>query len=305
MSKVLFAASTVGEPWWLAGEIVRDVLTPLGHEVEIFHESASNHNLPWIQQGRANIGITTPEHFLGCRQGRPEYEGAKLEDMRAICTIIRPSWLGLAVRADLGVTDLRQLETRKIPFSLFSPPPDDGTLVDEVLRYHGFSMEEAKSWGAKHFRWSGRRQESHVRDNEVNVFLGNIYCGYTPHGRFWYEATELYEMRFLDFEPKLIDQLVKHPGLERGAIPELLFRWIDREIPSVIQSQLVMYCRKDQPDELIGALVKAMDENAELFKLKRVPFYYERDRIGLNAFLPLHPAAERYYRSQGYATTNA
>lgn len=300
MTKILFAGSTVGEPWWLAGEVVRDAVRPHGYEVDITDESASNHNLPWVWGGKAQLGATVPEHFAPAKAGRPEYGGAKLDDLAAIATIVRPSWLGLAVRAELGISNLREVKQKRIPVRLFSPPADDGTLVDAVLRYHGFSMEELRSWGGQHYRWSGRRKESHVRDNEVDVMLGNIYHGYTPHGRFWFEATTLYEMRFLDLEPGLIDTLVKHHGFERGSIPELLFPFVDREIPSVKQTQMIIYCRKDQPDRLPETVARAIDEQAHLFKEKRVPFYYERDRIGKNDFLPLHPAVERYYRAKGY-----
>lgn len=300
MTKVLFAGSTVGEPWWLAGEIARDALRPHGYDVDITDESYSNHNIPWIWSGKAQLGATVPEHFAPAKAGRPEYGGAKVEDLRAIANIIRPSWLGLAVRGELGISSLREVKQKRIPMRLFSPPTDTGTLVDVVLRHHGFSMDEAKGWGSQHFRWSGRRKESHVRDDEVDVMLGNIYHGYTPHGRFWFEATTLYDMKFLDLEPSLIEDLVTHHGMERGSIPELLFRGVDREIPSVMQTQMLIYCRKDQPDAFAETVARALDENAQLFKEKRVPFYWERDRIGTNDFLPLHPAVERYYRSKGY-----
>jgi len=300
MTKVQFAGSTVGEPWWLAGEMVRDAIRSYGYEVEITDESASERNIPWVWGGKAQLGACVPEHFSQARAMRPEYEGARLDDLAAIATIIRPSWLGLAVRAETGITDLRQVKERRLPIKLFSPPAGPGTMVDAVLRYHGFTLEDLRSWGGEHYRWSGRRKESYVRDGVVNVFLGNIYHGYTPHGRFWYEATILYDIRFLDLEPQLIATLSKHHGYRPSQIPELLYRGVDREIPSVQQTELIIYCRRDAPDELVGTVARALDEHSEIFKTKRVPFYYERDQIGKNEYLPLHPAVEAYYRSRGY-----
>ncbi len=294
------ATSTIGEPWWTCGEVIQESLAPQGWTVGVIHESYSHKNIPWILERKADIGVTSTRHLAAATERKGVHADSDLSGLVAIATIVRPSWLGLAARRDLGIASLDDVRERKMPIRLLAGGTERGGELDVVLRHHGLTLDEIVSWGGQHFRWSGRMNGSYVRDGVVDVMLGNIYAGYTPHGRFWYEATILNDMRFLDFGPKLIDELVHDFGYSRGIIPEGLFPGVDRDIPSVEQENVLIYCRRDLPDDVAGLIARALDENADLFKAQRSPFYYERHQIGRNAYLPLHPAVESYYRSKGY-----
>lgn len=298
--KLVVATSTIGEPWWTCGEVIQESLAPLGWDVTVVHESYSHLNIPWIMERKADVGVTSSRHVAGAAEKKGLHEKSDLSELVAIATIVRPNWLGLAVRSELGIASLEEARDRKYPLRILAGGTERGGELDAVLRYHGLTLEDVVAWGGKHLRWSGRMKGSYVRDGVVDLMLGNIYAGYTPHGRFWYEATILNDMRFLDFAPPLIDALVKQFGYTKGVIPEGLFPGVDRDIPSVQQENLLIYCRRDVPDEVAALIARALDEHADLFKVQRSPFYYERHQIGRNAYLPLHPAVEAYYRSKGY-----
>ena len=40
--------------------------------------------------------------------------------------------------------------------------------------------------------------------------------------------------------------------------------------------------------------------DSDLFKCARSVFYYEREEVWKSPVIPLHPAAEEYYRKKGY-----
>lgn len=139
-----------------------------------------------------------------------------------------------------------------------------------------------------------------MREGVVDAMLGNIYLGYTPHNRFWYESTMLQDMCFLGFDDDLIDKLVREFGFLRGTLPHGLYRGVDRDIPTASTDTIYLYCRKDLPDELAGLIARSLDERLDLFKNSRSVLYYERQVVGQSPLIPLHPSVERYYRSKGY-----
>jgi uncharacterized protein len=300
LQQLTFAGSTIGEPWWTVGEIVAAALQPHGYDVTVEHESASHRNIPWVMQGRAQLGVTTDRHLAAARDKKGLHAESSLDDLRALATISRPNWLALAVRRNLGLTSLHEVRQRQYPLRILAGGTERGEELDLVLRYHGFTLDDLLAWGGAHYRWSGRMEGPWVRQGLVDALLGNIYSGYTPHGRYWYEATVLMDLHFLDFEAGLIEQLVQEYGYQRGTIPHGLFPGLDRDIPSVSQQSMVIYARKDLPDDLAALVARSLDARSDLFKQARSPLYYERERVAVNDFLPLHPAAERYYRERGY-----
>ena len=297
---ITFAGSTIGEPWWSLGEVVADVLKPHGYDVTIEFESASDRNIRWITGRKAEVGSTTPVHLQAALKGVHQFKGEVHRGLVSIATIKRPNWLALAVRHELGVSNLSQFKKMKYPLRIMAANRSKGDQLDTVLRHYGMSMEEIESWGGRFMKWSGRANAPYVWEGGVDMMLGNTYLGYTPHNWYWYQATMLNEMRFLDFDKALISKLVKNFGFVRGTIPHGLFRGLDRDIPSVMSDTIYIYCLESQPDNLIRHIVEGLDKNADLFKYKRSVFYYEREEVWKNPHIPLHPAAEKYYRSRGY-----
>jgi len=295
-----FAGSTVGEPWWTVGEIVAEVLKPFGYDVTVEADAASHNNIPWVMDRRANIGVTTTRHFAAARDKKGVHAGSDLRDLRAIATLFRPSWMAIAIRRDLGITSLEDLKARKHPVGVLAGGTERGGELDVILGHYGFSIGEIESWGGHHYRWSGRMEGPWVRQGLVDLMIGNIYVGYTPHGRYWYEGTVLQDMLFLDSDEALLDKLMTEFGYGRGKVPHGIFPGVDRDIPSVSQPDMTIYSRKELDPDLALLVARQLDERSELFSEARSPLYYARKRVGHSTFLPLHPVVEEYYRSQGY-----
>lgn len=304
MPRLVFAGSSVGEPWSICGLVAARALAAYGYEVTVAHDSNSHRNIPYVVGRRAEVGATTPRHLAAARLRRGDHANDSVEELAALAVIRRPQWLALAVRPDLGVADLREAGRRRLPLRIFSGTPAPGEDLDVVLRHHGFGLDEVVGWGGRHLRWHAQPRDLYVREGIVDVLLAWVYVGYTPTSRHWLEATVLKGFRFLEFEPALLDRLVEL-GYGRGAIPEGLLPGVDRDIRSVVQDTIVIYGRRDLPDQLAELVARALDERAELFTHARLPLYYERERVGRCDDLPLHPAAERYYRARGYLRDSA
>lgn len=304
-NKITFAGSTIGEPWWVIGEVVQKVLEQHGYTVEISYEAASRENVRWITSGKAEIGATTINNFRNALAGTEAYEGEEHKDFTSIAAIIRPSWQALALRAGTGLRDLYDVKKKQYPLRILASSTEKGSLLDTVLRHHGTNFEEIKEWGGKFYRWSGYLiiesmfNRARLQVSPIDMMLGNMYMGYSPHNKYWWDATVLHDMRFLDFDEELIEKLV-NKGHKRATIPRRLFPGIDRDIRSVGDGTIYVYCLKSQPAELVRLITEGLDTNSHLFKNIPVAMYYEREEVWKNPVIPLHPAAEEYYRSKGY-----
>jgi TRAP-type uncharacterized transport system substrate-binding protein len=292
--EITFAGSTFGEPWWTLGEIVAKVLEPKGYSVKISDQSYSDNNVRWISGRKAEIGATTMIHMRSATRGIYEYTGEEYKDFTLIATIKRPRWLAMAIRHETGLRDLRQVKERKYPLRLLA----HGAAFNTVLLHYGISPGEIEAWGGTRMKWAGLM--TYIREGLVDMMMGNVYVGYTANNKPWFEATMLYDMRFLDFDDALIEKLVSEHGFERGAIPHGLMRGVDRDIPSVCSEDTYIYCLKNQPEDLVRFIAEGLDKNSPLFRYSRSAFYYERSEVWKSPYIPLHPAAEEYYRSKGY-----
>jgi uncharacterized protein len=298
--KLTFAGSTIGEPWWTVGEIVAEVLKPHGYDVKIEDDSASHNNIPWVVDGRADIGVTTTRHFAAAKEKKGVHAGSDLSDLRGIASLFRPSWMAIAIRRELGINSLDELRQRKHPVGVLAGGTERGGELDVILGHYGMSMADIESWGGQHYRWSGRMEGPWVRQGLVDLMIGNIYTGYTPHGRYWYEATILQDMQFLDFGEDVLQKLVAEFGYGRGRVPHGIFPGVDRDIDSVTQPDMTIYSRKELDPELATLVARELDDRSDLFAEARSPLYYDRRKVGASDFLPFHPAVQAYYQSKGY-----
>ena len=114
------------------------------------------------------------------------------------------------------------------------------------------------------------------------------------------DVTQRFDLRYLELPQELRTKLAKENDWEQGRIPLALFRGVDRPIPAVVKTGIVIYGRDDMPDDLAYTLAKALDEHQDLLQWSNVTYSYNPFKVWKAFGVPLHPAAERYYRERGY-----
>jgi hypothetical protein len=122
----------------------------------------------------------------------------------------------------------------------------------------------------------------------------------TPEQHTWYEVTQLADLKFLQMDDQLIDQLAQISGFSRGLVPMGYLRGVDHRIPTVIRDRHVIYVRDDAPDDFAYTLAKALDEHQDEFRKLAQPYYYDIRQVGVSDVVPLHPGALKYYEERGY-----
>jgi hypothetical protein len=107
-------------------------------------------------------------------------------------------------------------------------------------------------------------------------------------------------VRFLEFEPEMIDKLCKMiPGFVPVTIPAGSYRNLTKDYPT-IGVYFQHYTHKDIPEDLIYKITKAFWDNEKEFQVlgpwgKMIKL--ETALRGVN--IPVHPGAARFYREKG------
>jgi TRAP-type uncharacterized transport system substrate-binding protein len=318
--QVYFAGAaliSMGTPWGTLANITRQALQPLGYEVHIESLSWGNNNPKYVSDGRAVLGATQYRAVQEALEGVEGFAGdPPRKNLRLIATINQPAWIGVAVRADSGITDLSQIGERQMPVRYKS---GGEKAIASIFDYYGLSREAIAAWGGRAVandvapvpndsadptaRWARDHNEisKWVRDADFDLIVDPIYAAYTPEHKHWWDASILHKLRFLPLPADLIQRIMDKGQAEApGFIPHRLMRGIDDDVATVERFPQVIYTREEAPDEFIFNVTKALDENRHLFRKTHIPYSYDPATVAKPRAVPLHPGAERYYKTTGY-----
>jgi TRAP-type uncharacterized transport system substrate-binding protein len=290
-----------GTPWGTLGVVAQRALAPLGYDVSFYTEMWGADNPRYVRDRKADLGAHA---FAGVRnmfEGKGPYQDeAACPGLRLIAQICEPAWVAVAVRAESEITDLRQIAERRLPIRVKT---GRGEETNAIWRYYGLSVEQIEAWGGRQLSMPGpgRAITSWVASGEFDVIVDSIYAAYTPEHRHWWEATVLYDLRFLPLPADLITELCAEGHFEEPSfIPHMLMRGIREDIPSVQRLPTVFYTRDDVDEGFIYEVAKALDDGRYLFRQTHMPYSYDPKFVAKPRSVPLHPGAERYYRKVGY-----
>lgn len=262
---------------------------------------------PWaIARGEYDFGITTPTWLLAqALNGQGMF--AESLALRAIAAFPHDDRLALAVRAETGITSIRQIVEERRALRISMPTRDQGHpagwLLDEIFARYGFSQEDVVSWGGEILRDRPRAQNS-PESVPVDPRFDAVFDEAIMTLR-WKRLTTDYDLRFLPLDEDVL-QWCEAQGMPRGVIAAGRLRGVDEDVPTVDFTGWVLYCAESLDDELAYLAVQALDEQTrtlnERFAHSPTPPMttpFDLDRATEVRGIPLHPGAERYYREHG------
>ena len=238
-----------------------------------------------------DISATSESNLINAWNGTGPYasDGKQRRNYRVIAVIRTSTYMLAAASKRSGITDLRQIKDRTQPTWIVG---NNQIIFD----YYGIKVEDLKAKGGGIMPSKASREMRATAD----VFIGTGLLANTPEQRSWYEASQLNDLVFLDFEEPLIARLAQEPGYQRATVPLALFRGVDRRIPTVMRPNHFIYVRDDAPDDFANAVAKALDEHRQLFQVQIEPWYYDPQTVADSKVIPMHPGAMKYYRERGY-----
>jgi TRAP-type uncharacterized transport system substrate-binding protein len=251
---------------------------------------------PGVQpNGPVDFGATGIQFLWWAYQGTHDFAkdpGSPQKQLRLVATIQDPSFMLIAAKTSLGITDLRQIKEKRMPVQIVVLPQGGDTNL-EILDYYGISKESLSSWGGKFLANTPEDR----KNADVMIGFGEfVRTEYVP----WIDFSEKNDLTFLDLPKDLQAKLVKDYDLEEVTIPEGLFRGVDRPMAGLGRTGEGVYGRTDMPDDFAYTLAKAIDDHRDLMQWGIVPLSYNPDRVWKAFGVPLHPGAARYYKEKGY-----
>jgi TRAP transporter TAXI family solute receptor len=313
VKKPVFGGSGPNAGWGSIGVITQEAMKFYGWDVQICSACAGAERAARLVAAAAvparggpndppqpatplDFGATGSQYLWWAYQGSHGFakdpEGPH-KQLRLIANIQSPSYLVVAVKADSEITDLAQIKEKRLPVRILTLMRD-GDLALNVLAYYGLTKQVLESFG-------GSIAGSNPPDrNAFDIMIGFAAMDNMPEYEAWVDVTQRFNLRYLELPQELRSKLVKDSDWEQRTIPLGLFRGVDRPIPAVVRTGTVIYGRSDMPDDLAYTLARALDEHQDLLQWSNVTYSYNPFAVWKDFGVPLHPAAERYYRERGY-----
>ncbi len=305
-------------PWGAMGETVQAAMKPYGYDVQMCYncngadaprivadaktpppykpdahlpEALAPRNAPGL--GVVDFGAVAVQFLRNAYRGTGQFAKEKPRtNLRLIAMIQDPSYVLVAAKRELGITDLSQIKQKKWPVRILTAGigPDTNT----ILTYFGLTRQEIEAAG-------GRVGNSPADQSNFDVVIGGAGAMATcPEWSAWVDITQKYDLDFIELPKDLLAKLAKEGEQDLGTIPTGLYRGVMRPIPTVVRSGTAVYGRADMPDDFAYLVAKALDEQQELFQWRHESFSYNIHNVWKGYEVPLHPGAAKYYKEKGY-----
>ena len=256
-----------------------------------------------VASGEVQVAIINPAEplNLAVRGTGPYKEPIPL---RIISVIPSFDQLGFAITEKTGLTSLAQIRERRFPLKVSLRGQKDHSLhfmVRHILSAYDFTLEDIVSWGGEVRYDPGLPDEGSGRLGAVA--RGEIDAIFDEAINVWVNQGLDLGMRFLELEEPYLQKLEKM-GYHRAPITKAEFPRLGRDIMSIDFSGWPIFTHANVADDVVTSFCSALEARKD-----RIPWQGEgplpiermcKDSPDSPLDIPLHPAAERYWRGRGY-----
>jgi uncharacterized protein len=305
-------------PWGAMAEVVQAAMKPYGYDVQIcFNCNAADaprivsearmpppykpdralpeilapRNAPGL--GAIDFGAVAIQFLRNAYRGTGPYAKDKPRmNLRLIANIQDPSYVMVAAKTEIGITDLSQIRQKRWPVRILTA--GIGSDSSRILAHFGLSKQIIEEAGGR----VGSTPD--IRENFDVAIGGGGGMTTAPEWNIWTEISQKYNLNFIELPDDLLAELAREEEQDRGIIPAGLYRGIERPIPTVVRTGTAVYGRADMPDDFAYIVAKALDEQQQLLQWRHLNFSYNVHTVWKGYEVPLHPGAARYYKEKGY-----
>ena len=223
--------------------------------------------------------------------------------LRSIAVLPSSDQMVFAVTEGTGLKSFTDIRERRFPLKVSLRGQPDHSLhiiVNQVLSAAGFSLEDIVSWGGE-VRYDAGMAYGANRIGAVQ--RGEIHAIFDEGASTWGNMALELGMNFLALDENLL-QRVETIGLRRGLIERANFPKLASDVPTLDFSGWPIYTHKNTADTLVADFCQALEASKD-----RIPWaegaplplaQMVRDTPEGHLEVPLHPAAERFWRDRGY-----
>jgi TRAP-type uncharacterized transport system substrate-binding protein len=255
-----------------------------------------------VVRGEADVAIVNPaEPLTLAYRGTGPYKES--QPVRVITNIPSYDQFAFGVTAATGLTSLAEIRERRYPLRVSLRGQSDHSvhfMLDLVLQVAGFSLHDLRAWGGE------VRYDPGLPN--VDGRIGAVARGEAD--AIFDEAVGVWANPALDLGMRLltVDEPIRRAledmGWRFSNMPKARYPKLPADLPMPDFSGWPVFCRADAPDAFVTAFCDALDERRD-----RIPWQGNgplpletmcQDGPANPLDVPLHPAAERYWRQRGY-----
>ena len=255
-----------------------------------------------VARGEIQLAISNPAMYLALAvRGVGPYKNPI--PLRAITVIPSPDQLAFAVTEKSGLQSLHEIRARRAPLRISLRGQRDHALhpvVDAVLAVAGFSLDDIVSWGGQVRYDDGLPMKSNrfgaMQRGEVDMIVDEAVRG-------WANAALDAGMRILPLDDAILTKL-EALGLRRAIMPKARYSKLGADLPTLDFSGFAVYTHASVPDAIVTSICAALESRKDRIGWQEPgPLPLEqmcRDTADGPLVIPLHPAAEQFWRGRGY-----
>jgi hypothetical protein len=222
-------------------------------------------------------------------------------DLRILASYPSMDRFVIGIKKSLGFKSLHDIKRAKYPLKISvreDPTHSTLVLIDQMLAFHGMSLDEITSWGGSLHKIGGpgdKRRMAGIRDGSLDMILDE---GIST----WIDAALAGGMVPLDLDGAAIAHLTAL-GWRCGPLDHGRFAHLPAGHMCIDFSGWPLYASASMPDktayEICGAFGARHDEMPWETGTHEGIGQIGKETNATPMDVPLHPGAERWYREQG------
>lgn len=288
-------------PYFQAKAVLRSQRVP-GRTVTLFGSSTAE-GIEAVTKREADLAIINPASVLAVA-----VKGAGIfkypRPLRAVSVI--PSWdqFVFAVRPETGLKTFEDIAAKRAGLTVVMRGMAEHTLhhmFDDVASCAGFSRDDIKAWGGE-VRKEGFLPYPGSAKFEALV-AGKIDAIFDEAAAGWANAALEAGVTLLPLNEATVRKL-EAMGYRRAVMPKAEYPRLPADLLTLDFSGWTAFVHAEAEDALVAEICAGLDaRKAQIPWEEEGPLPVERmcrEARDTPQTVPLHPAAERYWRSRGY-----
>jgi hypothetical protein len=226
------------------------------------------------------------------------------QPVRAIAVLPSQDELVFAANPKTGLTHFEQIFEERRPLKISVRGQRDHylhTMMEHVANAAGHSLGDIEKWGGE-IRLEGSLPFPNS-DKFRNLVAGELDAIFDEGVYEWLDAAVSAGLNILGIADSTAAEL-ETMGYRRSKLPTVRYPKLGRDVPTVDFSGWPIFVHADLPERLVTQICQALEARKHL-----IPWEGEgplpldrmcRDTPATPLDVPLHPAAEEFWRRRGY-----
>ena len=265
--------------------------------------SSTNEGLNAVISREAALAIINPAGPLTIAyRGSAPY--ARPLPIRTIAVIPSLDQYVFAVKGETGLTSFEEIAERQYPLKVAMRGQRDHCvhfMLEHIVAAAGFSLDDLESWGGEILR---EGSVPRVDGPQFQALArGDVNAIFDEAADVWLESALGAGMTVLPLSESTVRNL-ESMGYRRALIERRNFQQLPADVLTIDFSGWPIFVHADLPDQLVEQICAALEARKHLIPWQGVgPLPTERmcrDGADTPMDVPLHPAAERFWRRCGY-----